>query len=87
VSFAAIALQSAAVALLAGPLARLGRGARVEGALQVAVLAATLWWLTIVPTGGLLIAVVAIVTTAVAFRRKTLTAPRPSRPPQTATAG
>lgn len=87
VSFAAIALQSAAVALIAGSLARLGRGARVEGAVQVAVLAATLWWLTIVPTGGLLIAVVAIVTTAVAFRRKTASAPRPSRPPQTATAG
>jgi len=82
VGFATIALQSTAVALLAGALARFGRGAGVEGSVQVAILAATLWWLTIVPTGGILIAVVAVITTALVFRRKTATAPRPAHPPQ-----
>lgn len=66
----AVAAQSVAVALLVGALARLGFGATTEGAVHVAIVAATAWWLVIVSTGGLLLAFAAVVTTLLALRRR-----------------
>ncbi|MDO8338340.1 MAG: hypothetical protein Q7T15_08810, partial [Microcella sp.] len=66
----AVAAQSIGVALLAGALARLGFGATTEGAVHVAIVAATAWWLVIVSTGGLLLAFAAVVTTLLALRRR-----------------
>ena len=66
----AVAAQSVGVALLAGALARLGFGATAEGAVHVAIVAATAWWLVIVSTGGLLLAFAAVVTTLLALRRR-----------------
>lgn len=70
VFLAAVAAQSVAVALLAGALARLGFGCTTEGAVHVAIVAATAWWLVIVSTGGLLLAFAAVATTLLALRRR-----------------
>lgn len=70
VLLAAIAAQSAAVALLAGSHARRARGLSTEGAALVAIVAATAWWLVIVSTGGLLLAFGAVVSTLVSARRR-----------------
>ncbi len=70
VFLAAIAAQSAAVALLAGSHMRLARAASTESAVLIAIVAATAWWLVVVSTGGLLLAFAAVVTTLVALRRR-----------------
>ncbi|MBA8848315.1 hypothetical protein [Microcella alkalica] len=70
VFFAAVAVQSVAVALLAGALARRGFSVSTEGAVLVAIVAATAWWLVVVSTGGLVLAFVSVVTTLLALRRR-----------------
>lgn len=66
----AIALQSLAVAIITGLIARRGVGMRFGAALMLAISAAIVWWLIVLPSGALVLAFVAVATTIFALRRK-----------------
>jgi len=66
---AGIALQSISLAVLtAMALRQLGRGS--APALMLAVCAAIVWWLIVLPSGALVLAFAAVATTLIALRRK-----------------
>jgi hypothetical protein len=68
-SAAGIALQSITLAVFTALIARL-LGRASGPALMLAISAAIVWWLIVVPSGGLVLAFVAVATTLIARRRK-----------------
>ena len=66
----ALALQSLAVAIITGIIVRRATSARRSSVLMLAVSAAIVWILIVLPSGALVLAFVAIATTIFALRRK-----------------
>lgn len=66
----AIALQSLALAIVTGLIASRAAGMRLGAVVMLAVTAAIVWWLIVLPSGALVLAFVAVVTTILAPRRK-----------------
>lgn len=66
----AIALQSLALAIVTGLIARRAAGMRLGAVVMLAVTTAIAWWLIVLPSGALVLAFVAVATTVIALRRK-----------------
>lgn len=66
----AVALQSLAVAIITGLIARRSIGASPGLAVMLGIATAIVWWLVVLPSGALLLAFVAVATTILALRRK-----------------
>lgn len=66
----AIAGQALAAAIITGLVVQKAAGARIGAILMLAVTAAIVWWLVVLPSGALVLAFVAVATTILALRRK-----------------
>lgn len=66
----AIALQSLAIAIVTGHVARRAGSMRLGPVVMLAVTAAIVWVLVVLPSGALVLAFVAVATTILALRRK-----------------
>ncbi len=66
----AIALQSLAIAIVTGLVARRAGSMRLGPVVMLAVTAAIVWVLVVLPSGALVLAFVAVATTILALRRK-----------------
>lgn len=66
----AIALQSVALAIVTGLITRRVAALRLGSAIMLAITAAIVWWLIVLPSGALVLAFVAVATTILALRRK-----------------
>ncbi len=66
----AVALQSLALAIVTGLLARRATTVRLGSVVMLAITSAIVWWLIVLPSGALVLAFVAVATTILALRRK-----------------
>jgi hypothetical protein len=66
----AIALQSLAIAIITGLVARQAAGLRLGPLVMLSITAVIVWWLVVLPSGALVLAFVAVATTVLALRRK-----------------
>ncbi|MFN4000560.1 hypothetical protein [Microcella sp.] len=66
----AIALQSLAIAIITGLVARQAAGLRLGPLVMLSITAVIVWWLVVLPSGALVLAFVAVATTILALRRK-----------------
>ncbi|WP_439565292.1 hypothetical protein [Microcella sp.] len=66
----AIALQSVALAIVTGLITRRAAALRLGSVIMLAITAAIVWWLIVLPSGALVLAFVAVATTILALRRK-----------------
>lgn len=70
VSVGAIGLQSLAVGIIAGLIVHRVTAARAGLVVMLGITASIVWWLVVAPSGGLVLAFVAVATTLIALRRK-----------------
>ncbi len=66
----AIAVQALTVAIIAGLITRRATSVRLGPGIMLAITAAIVWWLIVLPSGALVLAFVAVATTILALRRK-----------------
>jgi len=66
----ALLVQAVALAVVAALIARRSRDARTGTAVMLAVTTAVVWLLVVLPSGALVLAFAAVVTTLIAWRRK-----------------
>ena len=66
----ALAAQAVVAAIITALIVRRATAARTSSVVMLGVTAAIVWWLVVLPSGALVLAFVAVVTTVLALRRK-----------------